>query len=577
LLVVNCLVVAVAAFALLYGVWIGELASSIATVYAITMTAYSVFGLMLLILVGFVWVEMGPVRESSSSRLIITAIVVYAAGLCFWPLWRLSSEAHVSALWAEIVLDVLLLTAYLLVFLAGVHRIENATADWLRTPAVSYRFPVPWVDMTVSAMATVVVLASGWGAYQAGRLSPGRDVYLGVLIASTLLAVCRTVLAAHLDERLGTRLITDEVTGTQNARGLDARVAVYLASATRFGESFVLIIAAADRFSHLGDRLGPELGDEALARVASVLTEGLEGTGQVFSLLGDRFAILAPIADSSEAGRLASRARSLVRSVVVAGRGLECSVGFALCPDDAIVQDALVLRAEQALAWAQSHGGGQIVRHDDHIERAIGMNARTNTLERSSRLDMVRALSAAADARDRSNTAHSRQVAALSRSLAERLGFDEEHSERVQIAALLHDVGKIALARDGHPDRSRYFPRDETVGQHAQLGARMLESLGAEDIPVWVLHHHERWDGQGCPSGVAGDMIPIEARIIAIANHFDRRISGALHGSPMSKLAVLQDIDLGIGTLFDPALAEMFIEMIASSQGFGWAGWGHDS
>lgn len=103
------------------------------------------------------------------------------------------------------------------------------------------------------------------------------------------------------------------------------------------------------------------------------------------------------------------------------------------------------------------------------------------------------------------------------------------------------------------------------------LGAQLAGSLGVEGLSSWVRAHHERWDGSGFPDGLAGEEIPLEARIIALADAYDGMTAGRRGGSSMSKSAALQEIDHGIGNRFDPVLAERFIEVVGRTASLGWS------
>jgi polar amino acid transport system substrate-binding protein len=90
-------------------------------------------------------------------------------------------------------------------------------------------------------------------------------------------------------------------------------------------------------------------------------------------------------------------------------------------------------------------------------------------------------------------------------------------------------------------------------------------------VPLWVRHHHERWDGAGYPDGLVGEAVPLESRIIALADAYDAVTAGARSGVPASRAAALQEIDLGMGSRFDPMLAERFIEVVGETASLGWS------
>jgi diguanylate cyclase (GGDEF)-like protein/putative nucleotidyltransferase with HDIG domain len=568
LLTLSLLTIVLPVCTVLYSVWIRHLPSAIDLTNTVQMIAYSTLGVFVLTLGVLTWVEMGSARDNTPSRLLGAGIAIYATALILWPAWLSSVLGDASSHGAALLLALGFLIGYLLVFLASVHQLESGAAQWASTIQPIQRRPSPWIDMAVSAAAVVTVLGSGLAAYRATPNSAARLFYIGVLFVSAAVMVARTMLLATNDNRLRSRLVTDRVTGAENPRGFESRIAEYVAAATRFGEGFVLVIVDLDGFGWLNESRGTDTGDFVLARIADELSSAHQDAAHVFRLAGDRFALLVSVDDAIHAAQSATRTRGLVRLADTGIAGLDCSVGYALCPDDAVSFEALMERAEKALAWAKSCGGGRVVRYEESIARPGFVDDEGCSRESDSRLELTRALSAAGDARDPAHASHSRNVATMVRLLAERLELTPEHIERVQIAGLLHDVGKIALQAHHGPTRLSSLAKRERQREHCALGARMVESLGIPGVSQWILCHHERWDGKGYPGGLSGEQIPVEARMIALANHYDARVSGAHYGAPMSKQAALQEIDFGMGTRFEPGLAEQFIEMISATEAF---------
>jgi HD-GYP domain-containing protein (c-di-GMP phosphodiesterase class II) len=149
----------------------------------------------------------------------------------------------------------------------------------------------------------------------------------------------------------------------------------------------------------------------------------------------------------------------------------------------------------------------------------------------------------------------------LAHSLARREGFDRERIARLRTGAVLHDIGKLAVPREV---LLKNGPLDEVefrqIRRHPTVGARMLRAVGdaLEALPC-VLFHHERWDGAGYPSGRARDEIPLEARILAVADSFDAMTSDRPYRSASPAEAALEELHRCAGTQFDPALVEAFI------------------
>ena len=178
-------------------------------------------------------------------------------------------------------------------------------------------------------------------------------------------------------------------------------------------------------------------------------------------------------------------------------------------------------------------------------------------------LGALHALTAAIDAKDSYTHGHSERVALLARMLAEDTGLDTATCERVYLAGLVHDVGKI-----GVPEAVLCKPgklTDEEFGLiklHPQIGANIIKDIRQmEDLVPGVLCHHERYDGRGYPSGVAGEDIPIFGRLIGLADSFDAMSSHRTYRKALKLEDVLAEIHRCAGAQFDPRLAEAFVNM----------------
>jgi HD-GYP domain-containing protein (c-di-GMP phosphodiesterase class II) len=183
---------------------------------------------------------------------------------------------------------------------------------------------------------------------------------------------------------------------------------------------------------------------------------------------------------------------------------------------------------------------------------------------------MLASIARALEQRDQT-LGHGARVAALAEPIAVELGWDRERIRSLRRAAPLHDVGKVKV-RPQLLGKSGPLTLEELaeIRSHPAAGARLVLPLRRfhEALP-YVLFHHERWDGEGYPAGLSGRGIPIEARILAIADAFDAMISPRPYRRSLTHEHALAEVADGAGTQFDPVAAELFVETWAD----GWDIW----
>jgi putative nucleotidyltransferase with HDIG domain len=176
---------------------------------------------------------------------------------------------------------------------------------------------------------------------------------------------------------------------------------------------------------------------------------------------------------------------------------------------------------------------------------------------------MLAALCAAIEARDPSTRGHSTRTAELAVALGERLGWSAPRLGALRLGGLLHDIGKLVVSEQVLRKRGPLEPIElDAIRRHPVAGAQLLAPI-AEARPALpcVLFHHERWDGGGYPLGRVGEEIPIEARLLAVADAFDAMTSPRPYRRALSAFDALGEIRRCAGTQFDPALALRFTEI----------------
>jgi diguanylate cyclase (GGDEF)-like protein len=387
-----------------------------------------------------------------------------------------------------------------------------------------------------------------------------RSPALSVALVGPLLAIAlyqRSTFAALKAMQLA---LTDPLTGLGNHRHFHERLQRELASAEETGATLSLCLVDIDDFKSVNDHHGHPVGDRVLGQVASRLRQG----GESFRLGGDEFAVLLPGLDERSA---VSVARSIVERVSAAQiehvGNVTVSAGVATYPIQGAGRDELIRLADSALYWAKEDGKNRARTYESTQIELRHLQQLAEIPDRTARYRAAAALAKAVDARDAYTGSHSERVGDLAARISRRLGLDDAQIELTRLAASLHDLGKLAIPEEILRKPSALNDSERLVLQrHPQVGHRMLESLGVEPIADWVLHHHERWDGDGYPHRLRGDEIPLGARIIFVADAFDAMTSERVYRRPFSQREALEEIERCAGSQFDPLIVDAFREEI---------------
>ncbi len=263
-----------------------------------------------------------------------------------------------------------------------------------------------------------------------------------------------------------------------------------------------------------------------------------------------------------------SRLRVLLVWAPLAAVLVAAALGAVLASDPtAVALYAAVLAAAAGLAgWRVGEGRREaLVREID--DRSDELHRALTELE-IAQSETVRRLSMAVEFRDEDTGAHIERIGRFSTLLAERAGLERKLCERLGYAAPLHDVGKVAI-----PDAILLKPGPLTaeeraiVETHAEEGHRLLRGSSSSilDMAATIaLSHHEKWDGSGYPRGLAGEEIPVEGRIVAVADVFDALTSDRVYRTAYSVEQAVQMMRGQRGQHFDPELLDAFLEVLSA-------------
>ena len=179
-------------------------------------------------------------------------------------------------------------------------------------------------------------------------------------------------------------------------------------------------------------------------------------------------------------------------------------------------------------------------------------------------IQIVEALAASVDAKDRYTHGHSSRVAAYAREIARRAGFSQSRQDSIYMMGLLHDVGKIGI-QDAIINKNGKLNDEEyaQIKTHPMVGFNILKKItDYPELMIGARYHHERYDGRGYPDGLAGEAIPEVARIIAVADTYDAMTSNRSYRSQMPQAKVRAEIERCRSSQFDPVFADIMLAMI---------------
>jgi diguanylate cyclase (GGDEF)-like protein/putative nucleotidyltransferase with HDIG domain len=365
--------------------------------------------------------------------------------------------------------------------------------------------------------------------------------------------------------RLSNASRVDLVTGMLNRRGFHEHLEGELERARRNRTLVSVVTGDIDAFTEVHERLGREAAEAALVRVAGALERHKRKIDSSARIGGQEFAFVLPDTDEHGAYVVAERMRaSVARATGMLQVPLTISFGVACHPSDGWTPEEMLSASCQAVAAAKSLGRDRTVIHSPEVAAILA--ERKSRVDRDSEVHLatILILAEAVDIRDNGTARHCHSVARFASAMAEELGLSPAAAERLRLAGILHDVGKIGitdsiLRKPGPLDDEEW----QEMKRHPEIGARILATTAFEDIRGWVLAHHERLDGKGYPRGLDRDEIPIEARILSVADAYEAMTADRPYRRSIGAEAAKKELERGAGSQFDPEVVDCFVRWLA--------------
>ena len=369
------------------------------------------------------------------------------------------------------------------------------------------------------------------------------------------------------------RATSDRLTGVRNRETLLATLGIEIEKASRHYRSLSVAFIDIDRFKPINDTFGHKTGDAVLRRVAQLVSNSIR-VGDTFGRYGgEEFMLILPETRPEDAVGLAEELRALVMheplhmvgdqeiritiSIGIAGgRGSELQIDMLVDRADAAMYAAKALGRNRTYLFRDVDEGAPVRRAPISAERRAQAAAIGQWASDTATQALASVLAPQPDHRGRPSD----MIASLATGIGLEMGLPHEEIERIRIASLLHDLGKIAI-----PDELLDQPTKLTdaqwqaIGEHPRIGQVILEQATSlrEAIPV-VLHHHERFNGGGYPHGLKGNEIPLGARIVAVADAYHAMVHVRPYKGALSHTAALAELRLHAGTQFDPEVVDVF-------------------
>ncbi len=472
--------------------------------------------------------------------------------------------------------------ALLAVWLASPNAIESWTDEGSRSIIAAIVAALVGVSLTAGLVFFYVRLRFRRFLRAAERLAAGElevsvgsrpgdrgiEGRLGRSIDAISLALSETTNAATFDK----------LTGVSNRQSLLANLFSEVERASRYERPLSVAFVDIDHFKNVNDAYGHEAGDLVLRAVAQVLKANLRASDQLGRYGGEEFMLILTETDVEEGASLCEKLRNLVARQTVKladGQqvGVTISIGVAGGKGGLLRTDVLVRDADAAMYSAKSLGRNQTYIFAEPDEDARVPRAPISATGRAFAMEVGRV---ARDAATASLTAvlsplphyrgqPSALIASIVVAMARNLALPDAEVDRIRTAALLHDVGKVAVPQE-ILDKPAALSSAEwrTVVQHPRIGQVILEQAAAlkDAVPI-ILHHHERYSGHGYPFGLRGNDIPLGARIVAIADAYDAMIHDRPYKRAMSHENAIKELRRHAGTQFDPEMVAVFCDLFA--------------
>jgi diguanylate cyclase (GGDEF)-like protein len=397
-----------------------------------------------------------------------------------------------------------------------------------------------------------------------GEAAPRWSFTVGTLVVAVAFVRLLKDRLDGLVARLADAAREDPVTGLRNRRGFDEAFDLEVERARRTGQSVALVLGDLDHFKQVNDRFGHPRGDEVLRRTAEILRSTNRRIDLPARVGGEEFAVLLPDSDERGAHVAAERMRRAIREAFAGDQQpLTISFGIASFPAHGDNTDDVMESADQAMYTAKEIGRDCSVIFSPQSADSVSGHARRRRARGEARLASLLTLAESLDSHE-----HAATVGRYAREIGRHLGYPADGLENLMLAGILHDVGKVGIPSSIVMKPGPLTPAEwQEMRKHAEIGASMLGGVNLPQIAEWVRDHHERPDGLGYPRGLSGQEIPLEARILAVADAYEAMTHDRVYRPALGPSAARRELEQGAGSQFDDEVVDAFRRVLKAEGG----------
>jgi diguanylate cyclase (GGDEF)-like protein len=327
-----------------------------------------------------------------------------------------------------------------------------------------------------------------------------------------------------------------------------------------------LLLVDINNFRYYNELHGKGAGDEALKKVAAILKQCVRDRDVVSRYGGDEFAVILPDTTEEQAILAAERIRKTVNETwfygeeKLPGGKLTVSIGISSFPDKAKTRAELIKGVDDALSRAKRVEKSRVETYHVILKELKADIDR----EHIDLINSLRTLISVINAKDNYTYSHTERVVGYCRKIATRLMLNERDARILEYGAYMHDIGKIEIPQYILNKKTPLTVCEwEILKNHPVKGAEIMKTVESlKDVVPLILYHHERYDGSGYPEGLAGDEIPLLARILTVADSYDAMTSKRPYKEAKTFYEAIEELRRCQNSQFDPVIANAFIEIL---------------